>query len=273
MRWIQSTEAQKLANATGPTYVGPLADQPFPHNPLFRSQPVLSDVSRDLIYDKVVTRGDTLKAVSAEFGIDIRRVAAVVRLKELEKQYKTEGKPLALPYAKAILGMLPKTFLTEGQKAPPHEAINEVLVDGRTKKQLFVPVSESRVFTREDAAESFGDNIQTVDRRSPHRQLIDMERAILQGSTRAESLEAFVEATQAEEEKMAARMEKERVTAEKRLTKHKSDRFEFRIKDFNSETVGEDGRSRRGTGWRYGVPLDDRKKGAVKIPTQVPERS
>ncbi len=31
--------------------------------------------------------GETIKGVSAEFGIDIRRVAAIVRLKEVEKDW------------------------------------------------------------------------------------------------------------------------------------------------------------------------------------------
>jgi predicted component of type VI protein secretion system len=90
IKWLETAESEKLANAQGPTYIGPHADQPFPNNPLFRSQTVLSDFSRDLIYEKVVKRGDTLKAVSAEFGVDIRRVAAVVRLKQLEKQASSQ---------------------------------------------------------------------------------------------------------------------------------------------------------------------------------------
>lgn len=32
-------------------------------------------------------KGETIKAVSAELGVDIRRVAAVVRLKEVEKDW------------------------------------------------------------------------------------------------------------------------------------------------------------------------------------------
>lgn len=32
-------------------------------------------------------RGEALKAVSAEMGVDVRRIAAVVRLKQLEKQW------------------------------------------------------------------------------------------------------------------------------------------------------------------------------------------
>lgn len=62
-------------------------DQPFPNNPLFRSQPVLDEATRELIWEKVTQRGDSLKSVSAEMGVDVRRVAAVVRLKEVEKKW------------------------------------------------------------------------------------------------------------------------------------------------------------------------------------------
>lgn len=35
-------------------------------------------------------KGETIKAVSAELGVDIRRVAAVVRLKEVEKDWEAK---------------------------------------------------------------------------------------------------------------------------------------------------------------------------------------
>ena len=48
---------------------------------------MLSEVMRDTIYKRVMEEGNALKAVSEEFGVDVRRVAAVVRLKEVEKQW------------------------------------------------------------------------------------------------------------------------------------------------------------------------------------------
>jgi hypothetical protein len=51
---------------------------------------VLSDATREIIYEKVTAKGMSLKAVSAEMHIDVRRVAAVVRLKEVEKQWLSE---------------------------------------------------------------------------------------------------------------------------------------------------------------------------------------
>ena len=169
------------------------------------------------------------------------------------------------------MSMLPKTHYVEGEKNAPHEPINEVLVHPMTTQQLFVPASESRAFTREDAAKSFHENLQTVDQRSPHQQLIEMERRVLNGQKRKESMAAFVEATQEEEDALARKIQAEKEREEKQTVRHKTDRFEFRIKDIDSETVGVDGKSSKGTGWRYGVPFDDRKRGAVKIPTSVPE--
>ncbi|KAG5913786.1 hypothetical protein E4U61_006516, partial [Claviceps capensis] len=87
-KWIESREGRELAEGgRGPRYLGPFEDQPFPQNPLFRSQPVLDEQTKELIWEKVMNRGEALKAVSAEMGVDVRRIAAVVRLKQLEKQW------------------------------------------------------------------------------------------------------------------------------------------------------------------------------------------
>lgn len=61
--------------------------RPYPLNQQFRSQPVLSEELREKIYELVVLDRLDLKSVSATFGVDIRRVAAVVRLKSVEKQW------------------------------------------------------------------------------------------------------------------------------------------------------------------------------------------
>ena len=64
--------------------------RPYPLNQQFRSQPVLSEDLREKIYELIVDEGIDLKSVSATFGVDIRRVAAVVRLKSLERQWVAE---------------------------------------------------------------------------------------------------------------------------------------------------------------------------------------
>jgi len=61
---------------------------PFPTNKEFKSQPVLSEEAREIIWNSVMIEGLPLKAVSARFSVDMRRVAAVVRMKEIEKRWE-----------------------------------------------------------------------------------------------------------------------------------------------------------------------------------------
>ncbi|KAG6001635.1 hypothetical protein E4U21_003990 [Claviceps maximensis] len=270
-QWLNSRDGRELAQGgRGPRYLGPFQDQPFPQNPLFRSQPVLDDQTRELIWDKVMMRGESLKGVSAEMGVDVRRVAAVVRLKEVERQWVKDGKKLATPYAKAVMSMLPKTSYREGENNEPHEPVNEIHVHKLTLQQLFVPVSESRQFTREDAAKAFHETMLSADARSPQPQLIQMERDVLKGMSREQSKEKFVARVQKEEESVAKKLAAEQAKEEQMTSRVKTDRYEFRFKEIVVDDVGRNGRSRKGTGWRYGAPFDDRKRGVVKIPTSVP---
>ena len=78
-------------NGDGPNYLSIRGEDndnnPFPINPHFKSAKVLDERARELVWERVMREGQTIKAVSAEFGIDIRRVAAIVRLKEVEKDW------------------------------------------------------------------------------------------------------------------------------------------------------------------------------------------
>jgi len=64
--------------------------RPYPLNQSFRSQPVLSEELREQLYVQVAIYRHDLSSVAASFGVDIRRVAAVVRLKTVEKQWEAE---------------------------------------------------------------------------------------------------------------------------------------------------------------------------------------
>lgn len=85
--WIHSARGQALANNTGPGTLTGEPDIPFPNNPLFRSEKVVNDPTRRLIYQRATQEGQALKAIAAEMGLDVRRVAAIVRLKEAQKQW------------------------------------------------------------------------------------------------------------------------------------------------------------------------------------------
>jgi hypothetical protein len=61
---------------------------PFPLNKYFVSQPVLSDELREEIWSRIMKDGKSVREVSAELKVEMSRVGAVVRLKEVEKEWK-----------------------------------------------------------------------------------------------------------------------------------------------------------------------------------------
>ena len=63
---------------------------PFPMNREFRSQSVLSEQLKDAIYRKITEQGKSVRDVSATLGVEMRRVAAVVRLKAVEKEWEEQ---------------------------------------------------------------------------------------------------------------------------------------------------------------------------------------
>ncbi|KAI0395192.1 eukaryotic mitochondrial regulator protein-domain-containing protein [Xylariaceae sp. FL0594] len=245
--------------------------EPFPMNSAFKSEPVLSDGTRELIWSKIMREGQPIKVVSAEYGIDIRRVAAVVRLKEVEKDWISKGKRLAKPYADAIMGMLPVWNADTQYSKEPFEPINEIHMHPYTMQQIFWPTSESRHFTREDAATALHPTLLPADKRLPHPELIQMEKDIMEGRSAWEAAERFKQAAMETERAAAEKQAAKAHFEEKLTTRVESGRFEFRFKQYNSQNVGPTGKARAGKGWRYGAPFEDRSKGhQIDIPTSVP---
>ncbi|KAF2184111.1 hypothetical protein K469DRAFT_667317 [Zopfia rhizophila CBS 207.26] len=248
--------------------------RPFPLNKYFRSQPVLSEELREAIYQRVARDGASVSLASVEFGVSNERVGAVVRLKQMEKEWIAEGKKLAAPYSKAVLEMLPTTPYIDpsrpenkGKRPITHEAINDLIVHPATRQQLFVPVSESRQFTRVDAGKAFDNNLLPADERIPHPELVLAERELVSGLS-------FQERKNLAEERIVKQQEKKKEEQRRREELKKVQtvsgrRWDFVFQDVSVENVGRDGRSPKGVGWRYGFPHEDRKKGQVKIPTKV----
>ncbi|KAM3416658.1 hypothetical protein BST61_g8249 [Cercospora zeina] len=246
--------------------------RPFPLNHNFQSQSVLSEELREEIYRQVAAAGVDISTVSAAFGIDLRRVGAVVRLKSIEKRWQSVNKPLAKAYNDAVLAMLPQTPYKPHdprQQIYEHETINDLPVHPATRQQLFVPVSESRQFTREDAAKAFHEKLLPADKRIPHPELVTLEKEHLAGVDRNTR---WANQQQRDE---AARVAKEQAEAKKAAWEERtqrivsSRRWDFKFQDISAERVGKNGRSREGVGARYGMPHEDRKRGMVKIPTSV----
>jgi hypothetical protein len=61
--------------------------RPFPLNKTFRSESVLSEEFREAIYIKVVEDKMTVRSVSAQLGVTMERVGAVVRMKQMERDW------------------------------------------------------------------------------------------------------------------------------------------------------------------------------------------
>ncbi|MCJ1396462.1 hypothetical protein MMC18_009352 [Xylographa bjoerkii] len=241
---------------------------PFPLNRQFRSQAVLSEELKDEIYKRVTQQGKSVRLVSAELGVEMRRVGAVVRLKSVEKEWVDKGTPLAAPYARAILAMLPQTAFSSSTTPIPHESINDLPVHRDTLRQVFHPVSESRHFTRVDAGKVFHHTLLPADERIPHPELVELAKANADGVNRQERIIRARERMRIEdaerEEKERSRMERE----ERETTRVMGARWEFRFRDVDVEGAGREERG-RGIGARYGVPHQDRKRGQIKIPTRV----
>jgi hypothetical protein len=64
--------------------------KPFPLNNHFVSQPILSEELREEIWRRVTVDKKSIRIVSVELGVEMRRVGAVVRLFEVEKQWRAE---------------------------------------------------------------------------------------------------------------------------------------------------------------------------------------
>ncbi|KAJ8106027.1 hypothetical protein OPT61_g9815 [Boeremia exigua] len=312
--------------------------RPFPQNPYFRSQPVLSEELREAIYQRVKRDGATVSLASVEFGVSNERVGAVVRLKQMEKEWiaqvclcsssfalfpdmmrhykirlvfktptwlqnvnrssasaerqrlsrlrfdihgldlvltRNQGKTLAMPYSKAVLEMLPTTPHVDasdpknkGKRPVVHEPINDLIVHPATRQQLWVPVAESRQFTREDAGKAFDNSLLPADKRIPHPELVQAERELASGLSFEERRKLAEErfAAEAAEKKREEEAKQAEIRAQKVVPQR---RWDFVFKDISVESVGRNGRDARGVGWRYGLPHQDRKKGQVKIPTKV----
>lgn len=168
--------------------------------------------------------------------------------------------------------MIPQTLYDPDPRAnvPQHETINDLPVHSATLQQIFYPTSESRQFTRADAAKVFDEHLLPADERVPHPELIHSARETLAGvlsNQRRENATARAEAVM--QKKMA--YEQYKRLKEERSTKvvATGGRWDFKFREVSVDDAGATGRGPRGTGWRYGVPHMDRKRGTIKIPTSV----
>ncbi|KAJ6164579.1 hypothetical protein N7470_003251 [Penicillium chermesinum] len=274
--------------------------KPFPHNDNFISESILSEELRNEIYTRVVKKKRSVRAVSVELGVEMKRIAAVVRLVELEQRQRAQGKPLALPYARAVHEMVPTTRLAEkGERQAWHEPINDLPAHPATGAQIFYPVPESRSFTRVDAGRVFSaapalenerreaishpsDLAEDVLNKKPgaiemvgkgdNAREMELDR-IAFPEERRQIVERNVKRIARQDEIEKSRREKAEAWRERsiRHIEPEGGRFDFRFQnvEFSKQTTGANGRSHKAPGRRYGVPNQSHKRGVTKIPTRV----
>jgi hypothetical protein len=181
-----------------------------------------------------------------------------------------QGKKLAKPYARAVTEMLP----VWGNELLPNkrdgfESINDLQVHRATTEQIWYPTSESRAFTREDAAKAFDDTLLPADKRIPHPELVLQAKDQKSGFNVQERKERAKQRELETLTKKLAADEKRRAKEAASVRVVEGARWDFKFKNITVESVGKDGRGPTATGWRYGNPHNDRKRGTVKIPTRV----
>lgn len=100
--WLQGEGAALKNHTPGqPNYLSTIVSRgrgsqavvsrrPFPLNQAFASESILSEELRNEIYQQVVVKKKSIRAVSAEMGVDMRRVAAVCRLVEIESRWRQQ---------------------------------------------------------------------------------------------------------------------------------------------------------------------------------------
>ncbi|KAG0638207.1 eukaryotic mitochondrial regulator protein-domain-containing protein [Tuber brumale] len=242
--------------------------QPYPFNRYFKSQPVLSDAFREEIYARVKRQNHSIRQVSAALNVSIERVAAVVRLKQVEKEHVARGGKLSTFLTKALDQMLPVTDapnLIDGRSGSgsggggggvAFENVQELPIHSLAGRQAFVQTSESREFTRADAGKEFG--LPAADVMVPHPDLVTLAKE------RFEDVPLLKRTARQEERdrlnKSRREAEKERSDEKKRKKKVlEVGRWKWCLTEAETGKVG----------FRYGFPLPDRKKGHVKIPTHI----
>lgn len=70
--------------------VGRGSKVPFPLNPVYVSTPVVSDELANEVFRRVTEVGKSVRVVSAELGVTMERVAAIVRLKTIERNWEKQ---------------------------------------------------------------------------------------------------------------------------------------------------------------------------------------
>ncbi|KAF2665443.1 hypothetical protein BT63DRAFT_459018 [Microthyrium microscopicum] len=238
---------------------------PFPSNPFFKSQKVLSEAIKEQIYQSVALKGQSVRDASSYYRVSMERVGAVVRMKQMERDWMEQKREKLAPnFSTEIMKMLPQTMMQKDGRPETHESINDLPVHPATSQQMFWPVSESREFSRIDAGEAFKSGLLPADLRIPHPELIERQANKL-NMPQSIAMQKLREDLDSKLTKEAAKQAKRQASIEI----YEGPRHNIQFEPVNAEWAGKNGRSRKGVGFRYGMPHEDRKRAQIKIPNPV----
>ena len=162
------------------------------------------------------------------------------------------------------MAMLPQTPFYPNRPPRKHEPINDLPVHPFTRNQLFVPTSESRAFTRADAAKAFHPKLLPADERIAHPELVQIAKWEFEGHDR-ETRQRMMREMDAEAAAARERKDrKQRQWEERTQVIVKGRRWDFKFQDItvSKEKTGKDGRGQTAVGYRYGMPLGGSEEGA-----------
>ncbi|KAI5124118.1 hypothetical protein M0805_000931 [Coniferiporia weirii] len=111
--WLNGPGMDFKQSADGPNWLGKI--RPFPMNPSFRPPPPVADKTKNLIYDRFMSNPKkfNVRVLSVAFGISLKRIDAILRLKGLERSWKV-GKELQTGFVDGMERMLQPTELVIG---------------------------------------------------------------------------------------------------------------------------------------------------------------
>ena len=117
----EDNEYEQKRQASGKetaAYAWGLTTCPFPLNPHFVSESILSEALRLEIWKRVMVEKKSVRQVSVELGVEMRRVGAVVRLVEVEKRMRAKVRahcPTAISFLSSMMNNQKSISLSDFQ--------------------------------------------------------------------------------------------------------------------------------------------------------------
>ncbi|KAI7905942.1 eukaryotic mitochondrial regulator protein-domain-containing protein [Cokeromyces recurvatus] len=165
--WVNGEGAKYRRPAKGTTnYLG---ETPFPTNPLFKPRPPLSDARRQEIYDAFISdpKTWTVRQLATKYGLSLKRVEAILKLKSAEKELEMNGFALQKKFNKGMEQLMGVDHTMELLKEPLIDVFTNI---GKPK---FKTLKEDASFSPEDAAKE----LKSIPFRDLEKRIIESEQA------------------------------------------------------------------------------------------------